>query len=323
MELKNTRVLVTGAAGLVGSSICDLLVKEGVKEIVALDNLSRGVPQNLSWATANGKVTLVNGSINDRALLEKSMAGVDVLFHQAAIRITQCAEEPRLALEVMVDGTFNVLEAAVKAGVKKTVAASSASVYGMAEKFPTPEDHPLHANRTLYGAAKAFNEQLLRSFNEMHGLKYAVLRYFNIYGVRMSILGNFTEVHVKWMNKIEAGEAPLILGDGSTTMDFIYIDDVARANILAAKADVSDEIFNVGSGVETSLNQLATALLKVMGSSLKPQYGPERKVNPVPRRLADISKAQRLLGFKAEVPLEEGLKRLVDWWRVEKDKKPS
>lgn len=320
MELKGKKILVTGAAGLVGSTICDQLTKEGVSEIVALDNFSRGVSKNLDWAMKNGKVTLVNGSINDRVLLEKSMQGVDVLFHQAAIRITQCAEEPRLALEVMVDGTFNVLEAAVKAGVKKTVAASSASVYGMATKFPTPEDHPLHANRTLYGAAKAFNEQLLRSFNEMYGLNYVALRYFNVYGVRMSIQGQFTEVHVKWMNKIANGEPPLILGDGSTTMDFIYIDDVARANLLAAKAEVTDEIFNIGSGMETSLNQLATALLKAMGSGLKPQYGPERKVNPVPRRLADTTKAQKLLRFEAEVSLEEGLKRLVEWWRVEKDK---
>lgn len=320
MELKGKRVLVTGAAGLVGSVVCDQLVKEGVSEIVALDNLSRGVPKNLDWAKQNGNVNLVNGSVGDRGLLEKSMKGIDVLFHQAAIRITQCAEDPRLAMEVMVDGTFNVLEAAVKAGVQKTVAASSAAVYGMASKFPTPEDHPLHNNRTLYGAAKAFNEQLLRTFNEMHGLKYVALRYFNIYGVRMSIQGAFTEVHVKWMNKIVNGEPPLILGDGSTTTDFIYIDDVARANILAVKADVSDEIFNIGSGVETSLNQLALALLKAMGSNLKPQYGPERKVNPVPRRLADMSKAKKMLGFKAEISLDEGLKRLVDWWRVEKDK---
>lgn len=320
MELKGSRVLVTGAAGLVGSTLCDQLVKEGVGEILALDNLSRGVPKNLDWATKNGKVTLLNGSIGDRALLEKSMKGIDVLFHQAAIRITQCAEEPRLAMEVMVDGTFNVLEAAVKAGVKRTVAASSASVYGMAEKFPTPEDSPLHPNRTLYGAAKAFNEQLLRSFHEMYGLNYAALRYFNIYGVRMSIQGPFTEVLVKWMERIAKGEPPLILGDGSTTMDFVYIDDVARANILAAKAEASDEVFNVGSGVETSLNQLAAALLKAMGSNLKPQYGPERKVNPVPRRLADTTKAKRMLGFEAKVSLDEGLKRLVEWWRVEKDK---
>ncbi|SRR5665213_197347 len=320
MELKGSRVLVTGAAGLVGSTVCDLLIKEGVAEIVALDNFSRGVSQNLSWAGQNGKVTLINGSINDRPLLEKSMQGINFVFHQAAIRITQCVEEPRLALEVMVDGTFNVLEAAVKAGVEKVIGASSASVYGMAEVFPTPENHSLHNNRTIYGACKGFNEQLYRSFNEMYGLKYVVLRYFNIYGVRMSILGNFTEVHVKWMKRIASGTPPLIQGDGTQTVDFIYIEDVARANVLAAKSEVSDEIFNVGSGIETSLNQLATALLKVMGSDLKPEYGPERKVNPVPRRLADTTKAKKLLEFEAKVSLEDGLKRLVEWWRVEKDK---
>ena len=320
MPLKGSRVLVTGAAGLVGSTLCDLLVKEGVSKIVALDNFSRGVSKNLDGAAQAGKLELLHGDIQDKALLEKSLGGVDVLFHQAAIRITQCAEEPRLALEVMVDGTFNVLEAAAKAGVPKTVAASSASVYGMASVFPTPENHPLHQNRTLYGAAKAFNEQLLRSFNEMYGMKYAVLRYFNIYGPRMAIQGPHTEVLVKWMEKIAAGQPPLILGDGSTTMDFVYIDDVARANILAAQSDASDEIFNVGSGVETSLNELARTLLKVMGSDLKPQYGPERKVNPVPRRQADTAKAAKLLGFKASIPLEEGLRRLVAWWRAEKSK---
>jgi UDP-glucose 4-epimerase len=157
----------------------------------------------------------------------------------------------------------------------------------------------------------------------MYGLQYAALRYFNIYGVRMSIQGPFTEVLVKWMERIAKGESPLILGDGSTTMDFVYIDDVARANILAAKAEASDGVFNVGSGVETSLNQLAAALLKAMGSNLKPQYGPERKVNPVPRRLADTTKAKRMLGFEAKVSLDEGLKRLVEWWRVEKDKEPA
>ena len=320
MELRGKRILVTGGAGLVGSTLCDQVIQEGVSEVIALDNFSRGVPKNLEAALMSGKITLVDGPIQDRALLEKAMRGIDVLFHQAAIRITQCAEEPRLAMEVMVQGTFNTLEAAVQAGVQKVVAASSASVYGMASRLPTPEDEPLHPNRTLYGAAKAFNEQLLRSFNEMYGLNYVALRYFNIYGVRMSIRGPHTEVLVKWMDKIADGVPPLILGDGSTTMDFIYTTDVARANILAAKSEVSDEIFNVGSGVETSLNGLAQILLKVMGSDLKPQYGPERKVNPVPRRLADTSKAKRMLGFQAEVSLEEGLKRLVDWWRVEKGK---
>jgi UDP-glucose 4-epimerase len=260
-------------------------------------------------------MTIVEGDIRDRRLLADVMQGVDVVFHQAAIRITQCAEEPRLALEVLVDGTFNVLEAAVHAGVKKVVAASSASVYGGADEFPTTERHHAYNNRTLYGAAKGFNEGLLRSFHEMYGLDYVALRYFNVYGPRMDIYGVYTEVLVRWMERIAAGKPPIIFGDGTQTMDFIYAEDIARANILAAKSEATDEVFNIASGVETSLNDLANTLLKVMSSDLRPEYGPERKVNPVPRRLADTQKASRILDFKAQVSLEEGLRRLVNWWQ--------
>jgi UDP-glucose 4-epimerase len=316
--MQNSRVLITGGAGLVGSHIADLLVQEGVSEIIVLDNFTRGRLANLAWAQEHGPLVVVEGDIRDRQLLADVMQGVDVVFHQAAIRITQCAEEPRLALEVLADGTFNVLEAAVKAGVKKVVAASSASIYGMAEEFPTTESHHPYNNRTLYGTAKVFNEGLLRSFYDMYGLDYVALRYFNVYGPRMDIYGVYTEVLIRWMDRIAAGQPPLIFGDGKQTMDFVYIEDIARANILAAKADVSDEVFNVASGVETSLNDLAHSLAKVMGSELKPEYGPERKVNPVQRRLADTSKAKQLLGFETQISLEEGLRRLVSWWREQK-----
>ncbi|MBE9019597.1 SDR family NAD(P)-dependent oxidoreductase, partial [Chroococcidiopsidales cyanobacterium LEGE 13417] len=181
------KVLITGGAGLVGSHITDLLVKQGIAEIIILDNFTRGNQKNLSWALERGSVKIVTGDIRDRQLLADVMQGVDVVFHQAAIRINQCAEEPRLALEVLANGTFNVLEAAVNAGVKKVVAASSASIYGMAEEFPTTEAHHPYNNRTIYGAAKTFNEGLLRSFYEMYGLDYVALRYFNVYGPRMDI----------------------------------------------------------------------------------------------------------------------------------------
>ncbi|WP_309740902.1 MULTISPECIES: NAD-dependent epimerase/dehydratase family protein [unclassified Chamaesiphon] len=318
--MKNSRVLVTGGAGLVGSHIADLLVQEDVAEIVILDNFTRGQMSNLDRAMSSGLVKLVEGDIRDLQILDKVMDGVDIVFHQAAIRITQCAAEPRLALEVMADGTYNVLEAAVKAKVKKVVAASSASIYGMAEAFPTKESHHPYNNRTLYGATKIFNEALFRSFYDMYGLDYVALRYFNVYGPRMDIYGVYTEVLIRWMERIIAGQPPLIFGDGEQTMDFIYIEDIARANILAAKADVTDEVFNIASSVESSLNDLASALTKVMGSDLKPEYGPERKVNPVARRLADVTKARDLLGFEAEVSLEEGLRRLVAWWHAQKTK---
>jgi UDP-glucose 4-epimerase len=319
--MKNKRVLITGGAGLVGSHIADLLVKEEVAEIIILDNFTRGQMANLAWAKEHGPLVLVRGDIRDLKLLDEVMQGVDLVFHQAAIRITQCAAEPRLALEVMADGTFNVLEAAVKAGVKRVVAASSASVYGMAEQFPTAESHHPYGNRTLYGATKIFNEALLRSFYDMYGLDYVALRYFNVYGPRMDIYGVYTEVLIRWMERITAGQPPLIFGDGTQTMDFVYIKDIARSNILAAKSDVTDEVFNVASGVESSLNDLAYSLAKVMGSDLKPEYGVERKVNPVQRRLSDVSKARKLIGFEAETSLEDGLRELVNWWRAEKQTK--
>lgn len=315
--MQKSRVVITGGGGLIGSHIADKLVQEGVGEILVIDNLVRGRRENLASALKHGTVTLIEGDIRDQALLAEVMLGVDVVFHQAAIRITQCAEDPRLALDVLVGGTFNVLEAAVKAGVKKVVAASTASVYGMADEFPTAETHHPYNNRTLYGAAKAFDEALLRSFHEMYGLNYVALRYFNVYGPRMDLTGAYTEVFIRWMERIAAGQPPLIFGNGTQTMDFIYAEDIARANILAAKASVTDAVYNIASGTETSLTDLAHMLLKVMHADLQPEYGPERKVNPVPRRLADIRKAKQDLGFEAQVPLEEGLRRLVDWWRAD------
>jgi len=315
--MRGSRCLITGGAGLVGSHIADLLVRDGAREIVVLDSLVRGSRSNLDWATANGHVELVVGDIRDRATVAAAMRGVDYVFHQAAIRITQCAEEPRLALEVLVDGTYNVLEAAVEAGVRKVVAASSASVYGMADEFPTTESqHPYH-NRTMYGAAKTFNEGMLRSFAEMYGLDYVALRYFNVYGPRMDVHGVYTEVLIRWMERIAAGQQPAIFGDGSQTMDFVYIEDIARANVLAAYSPATDEAFNVASGTETSLLELAELLKRVMGAEhLGIEYGPERKVNAVRRRLASTRAAEERLGFRAHFTLEEGLRRLVDWWQV-------
>jgi UDP-glucose 4-epimerase len=312
------RALVTGGAGAIGSNVTDELVLAGAEEIVVLDNFVRGRRENLAWAEANGPVRVVDGDIRDRALVRDLMAGIDVVFHLAAIRITQCAEEPRLALEVLVDGTYNVVEAAVEADVRKVVASSSASVYGLAEEFPTRESHHPYGNDTFYGAAKAFNEGLLRSTHAMSGLDYVALRYFNVYGPRMDVHGLYTEVLVRWMERIDAGEPPLILGSGSQTMDFVYIGDVARANLLAAESDATDAVFNVASGTETSLLELATMLLRVMDSDLSVTHGPERAVNKVSRRLADTALASAELGFEAEVGLEEGLTRLVEWWRAER-----
>jgi UDP-glucose 4-epimerase len=316
--LHGERVLVTGGAGTIGSTLVDRLVEAGAGEIVVLDNFVRGRRENLTAALEHGPVRIVEGDIMDRALVGELIEGMDVVFHQAALRITQCAEEPRLALEVLVDGTFNVVEAAARADVRKLVAASSASVYGLAEEFPTTEKHHPYANDTLYGAAKTFNEGLLHSFNAMTGLDYVALRYFNVYGPRMDVHGVYTEVLIRWMERIAEGKPPLIFGDGLKTMDFIFVDDIARANVLAATADVSCEVLNVASGVETSLRELAGKLLEVMDSDLEIEFGPERSVNKVSRRLADTSRAAQRLSFEAEVDLEQGLRRLVGWWHAER-----
>ena len=320
VRLEGARVLVTGGAGTIGSTVCDQLVEAGARHVLVIDNLVRGREANLTRALASGCVELVEGDIRDRSLLSRMTAGRNVVFHLAAIRITQCAEDPRLALEVLADGTFNVLEAAAAHAVGKVVASSSASVYGMAEHFPTSERHHPYNNDTIYGAAKVFNEGLLRSFKAMYGLDSVALRYFNVYGPRMDVHGVYTEVLVRWMERIAKGKPPLILGDGRQTMDFVFTEDIARANLLAAEAEVGDEVFNIASGSETSLLQLAQALLRVMGRpDLDVSFGPARAVNAVTRRLADTSWAAERLGFKAEVDLDEGLRRLVAWWGAERD----
>jgi len=319
MQINGSSILVTGGCGLIGSTTIDQLLRDySPARIVIYDNLNRGSLSNVENALKDKRVTLVREDIRNVDAIRKAMQGMDACIHMAALRITACAADPREAFGVMGDGMFNVFEAAHLAGVKKIVAASSASIYGLAEQFPTREDHHPYDNRTLYGAAKSMLEGVLRSFHDMYKTEYVAMRYFNVYGPRMDTVGKYTEVLIRWMDRLKAGQPPLILGDGKTSMDFVYIDDVARANVLGLASDVTDEVFNVASGVETSLAELAAALQRVMGTNLTPEYGPERSVNAVPRRLADTSKAEKLLGFKAKVGLDEGLAQLVQWWQGQK-----
>ncbi|MFB8242721.1 NAD-dependent epimerase/dehydratase family protein [Kitasatospora purpeofusca] len=321
VQIEGSRCLVTGGAGTIGSTVVDQLIEGGAREVVVLDNFVRGREANLAYArgiAAPGQLRVVDGDIRDRALLRELLdPGTDLLFHLAAIRITQCATEPRLALEIMVDGTFDVVEAAAEVGVGKVIASSTASVYGLAEVFPTPENHHPYNNDTLYGAAKVFNEGLLRSFHAMSGLDYVALRYFNVYGPRMDVHGRYTEVFIRWMERIASGQPPLIFGDGTQTMDFVYTEDIARANLLAAVAPVTDRVYNIASASEVSLRGLADALLTAMDrSDLDVEHGPARgTAGGVVRRLADIGAAERDLGWKPELGLDEGLRRLVAWWR--------
>lgn len=318
VEVGGLCALVTGGAGTIGSHVVDRLVEGGADRVVVLDDLTRGRKENLAKAEASGRVELVVGDIRDVNLVCRLTEGCDAVFHLAAIRITQCAEDPRLAHDVLATGTFNILEAARDTGVRKVIASSSASVYGLAEVFPTNEAHHPWANDTIYGAAKVYNEGLLRSFHATSGLDYVALRYFNVYGPRMDVHGVYTEVLIRWMERIASGQPPLIFGDGLQTMDFVDVRDIARANILALEAPSTDTVYNIASSVETSLLDLAGALSEAMErSDLEVVFGPARNVNPVSRRLADTSAAERDLGWSAEIPLGQGLQDLVTWWRAE------
>ena len=311
-SLAGKRALVTGGSGFVGSHIVDLLLKERCGRIIAVDNLVRGCRENLAAALAHPQVSFLEADINDDDLLRDLVESSDIVFHQAALRITHCAAEPRLAFDTMVKATFNLAELCARFRIEKVVMASSSSIYGTADTFPTTERHHPYNDDTLYGVAKLFGEGVLRSLAVPH----LALRYFNVYGPRMDIHGRYTEVLIRWMERIEAGLPPVIFGDGAQTMDFIDVRDVACANVLAATSDGIDGAFNIASGVETSLLELAAALAIAMGRpQLAPQLEPTRQVSAVRRRLADTSKARAMLGFSAEIRLSDGLRDLVAWWR--------
>ncbi len=313
--IEGSTILVTGGGGFVGSHIADALLARGAKRVIAIDNFVRGNRSNVEDAQKTGRFELVEGDIRDRALVDRLTEGCDYVFHQAALRITACAANPREGNEVMMDGSFNVLESAARHKVKKLVVASSASVYGDPDTLPIAETSPFN-NRTLYGGAKIALEQYLRSFNEMYGLPYVAFRYFNLYGARMDLTGIYTEVLVRWMDRIDAGEAPLIHGKGDQTMDFVYIDDTVRANIMGLESEASDEVFNVATGVDTSLLQLCQTLVEVMGKpDLAPQFTADRQLGPVARRRGCPIKSREKLGFETKIGLREGLEKLVAWRR--------
>jgi UDP-glucose 4-epimerase len=311
-SIEGTKILITGGAGFMGSTTADQLLDAGATEVRVLDNFIRGSHRNLERARRSGRLQVIEGDIRNKTTVDEAVAGVDYVFHLAALRITRCAEAPAEAVEVLMNGASNVLESAVRHKVRKIVAASSASVYGNPSYLPMDEEHPFN-NRTLYGAGKIANEQMLRAYTDMYNLPYVALRYFNIYGPRMDLDGVYTEVLVRWMDAIEAGEAPRIFGDGTQSMDFVYIEDVARANLAALVSDVSDEVFNVGTGVQTTLNELCEVLLRISNSPLKPEYREARKVNNVQARRAAVEKAAQQLGFRAQVKLEDGLRSLLAW----------
>lgn len=314
VELKGARALVTGGAGFVGSHIVEQLFAAGAARVVVVDDFTRGRLENLRSVAGNPALEVITGDICDPSLVDDATTGIDYVFHQAALRITQCAEDPVRAVRVMIEGTQNVLESAVRHQVAKVLLASSASVYGEPERLPIQESDAFN-NRTIYGAAKIANEQMSRAYAEMYGLQYLALRPFNVYGPRMDAFGVYTEVMIRWLERLGRGEAPLIFGDGAQTMDFVYVGDVARAYLLAAESDATDDFLNVGSGIEMSLRELCQLLCQEAGHpDLGPIYGEARKVNGVMRRRAATEHAREAIGFESRVGLREGLRELVGWY---------
>lgn len=318
-DLAGKRILVIGGAGFVGSHIVDQLLREPVAQVVVLDNFVRGTRANLEAASPDRRLEVVEGSITDLPLLERLMAGTDHVFLLAALWLHECVHHPRAALEVNVVGTYNVIEAAQKARVKRLVYSSSASVYGDAVVVPMTEEHPFN-NRTFYGATKIAGEQFLRAFYEQHKLPYVGLRYMNIYGPRMDYKGTYVSVIMKVLDRIDQGLPPLVFGDGSQSYDFVHVDDVARANVLALKSEAKDDFFNVGMGTKTTINELVRMLLEITESRLAPEYRPQEQMF-VTHRVGSTEKAESVLGFRARIQLAEGLRSVVEWRRSDKSRK--
>lgn len=316
MQLKGKKFVVTGGAGFIGSHVVDQLLKVDVGQVVVLDNLIRGNLENLKNALSDKRVKFYKVDIAKSPYIERYFEDVAGCFHMAALRITHCASNPKLALDVMGNGTYRVLKACIKQKVEKVVFSSTASVYGMADCFPTDEKHHPWNNKTWYGVLKVLGEGMLQSFRDMFGLNYVALRYFNVYGPRMDVHGRYTEVLIRWLEQFQRGERPKIFGNGKQTMDFIYVEDVSRANLLAMRANIENAVLNVASGQETSLKELCELLRKVVGSELEPEFvvlPDDRKKVEVLRRLADTRMAERKIGFRSRVGLEDGLRKLVRW----------
>lgn len=313
-KINNSTILVTGGAGFIGSYVIEELLPHNPKKIIIIDNFCRGSEENMINFRSNPVIEFNLSDINNLELLEKCISESDYVFHMAALRINSCAADQIGGFQVMLQDTFNVANLCVKYKTKKVIYSSSASIYGLAQNFPTPETDNPYNNQTFYGAAKLWGEQLFRSYKFMHNLDYVALRYFNVYGERMDTDGKYTEVMIKWLDCIRDGKEPAIFGDGTDSMDFIHVQDVAKSNVLALLADVTDEAFNIGLQVETSLSQLLQELLAVNKSSLTPIYKEANSVNPVSRRLADISKAKSMLGFNPTIDLSSGLLRLTNWY---------
>ena len=314
MDLNGKKIVLVGGAGLIGSHTVDHLIGEDVKEIIIYDNFVRGSRENLQEALKDPRVKIfdIGGDIMQTDILEAAFSGADGVFHFAALWLLQCHEFPRSAFDVNVRGTFNVMEACVKTGVKRLVYSSSASVYGDAVREPMDEEHPFN-NKNFYGATKIAGEAMLRAFHHRYKLDYVGLRYMNVYGPRQDYHGAYIAVIMKMLDAIDKGESPTILGDGSEAFDFVAVEDCGRANVCAMKAETTDQFYNVGTGKRTSLRELAELLVDITGCTKSINYAPRSQATLVRNRIGDPKKAIDHIGFKATLDLQEGLNRLIEW----------
>ena len=317
MEIEGTRIVVIGGAGFIGSHVVKELLKTKVGSVVVYDNLTRGKTSNLSEALDNPRCSIFpdGGDIRDVDVLNACLTGADAVVHLAAMWLLHSKEYPRTAFDVNIQGTFNVLEACVNQNVKRLVYSSSASVYGDAVEVPMTEEHPFN-NRNFYGATKIAGEAMARAFHDRYGLSYVGLRYMNVYGPHQDQTAAYTGVIPIMLNKIAANVAPEINGDGTQAYDFVTAADAARCNIAALEAEISDEFYNVGTGVQTTIRELCDLILKLSGSDLKVTFNPYSETDIrqfVQNRIGSIEKAERDLGFRFSQDLESGIKSLISW----------
>jgi UDP-glucose 4-epimerase len=308
MNLKNKKILLIGGAGNIGSHLAELL-HEKEASLTIMDNFVRGKTENIS--ALEGKVEIIEGDIRDTKAIQDAVKNQEFVFLLASVWLLECLNNPRLSLDVNVTGTFNVLEACHEAKIQKLIFSSSASVFGDPSYVPVDENHPFNTN-SAYGASKVSGEQYCELFHQRYGLSYVALRYFNVYGPRQDIKGAFTQILPKWADAIEKDEPITIYGDGEQTMDMIFVRDVAQSNICALESSVNSGCYNIGTGVETSVNKLAEVLMSLMKKKVEIKHVPQ-DLNLVRRRLCSIEKSKKDLNFVAKTSLEDGLKAFLSW----------
>jgi len=315
MTIANKKFLVIGGAGFIGSHVVDQLLKEDVKEVIVYDNFSRGSEENLKEAMKDKRLTIIKGDILHRDFLEKAMEGVDGVFHLAAVWLLHCHEYPETAFDVNIKGTFNVIMSAIKQKVGKLVFSSSASVYGNALELPMTEDHPYN-NETFYGATKIADEHMFKSLGKRYGLNWVGLRYMNVYGPRQDYHGAYTAVMHKIIDRLEEKKKPILYGDGSQQYDFVYVGDVARANICAMKSQANGKNYNVGTGIGTSLKELTQVIIDLYGAKTSIEYKPAG-LTFVTNRIGSTKMAEKELGYKWKTNLKVGMKKLIEWRKAQ------